>query len=65
MVMFGHSGSSTAHLIIIELCEWLKSAKPELTIIYSGVHPTYFWWKILEERCCIDYIVREREKKQR
>lgn len=58
IVMFGHSGSSTAHPIIIELSESLKSALPELIIIYGGVHPTYFWQEILVCHPSIDYIVR-------
>ena len=58
MVLFGHSGSSTAHSIIIELSAMLKAALPSLTIIYGGVHPSYFWQETLEDHPAIDYIVR-------
>lgn len=57
-VLFGHSGSSTAHPIIVELSAMLKAALPSLTIIYGGVHPSYFWRETLADHPAIDYIVR-------
>ncbi len=58
IVMFGHSGSSTAHPLILELSGMLKQNNPDLLIAYGGVHPSYFWQETLEQHHCIDYIVR-------
>lgn len=58
VVMIGHSGSSTAHPTVVELCRLLKLVMPELTIVYGGVHPTYHWDEILLECADIDIIVR-------
>lgn len=57
IVMFGHTGSSTAHLTVIE---WAKSIKQKYncTIIYGGIHPSYFWRESLMNYDCFDYIVR-------
>lgn len=58
IVMLGHSGSSTAHPLILALSRKLKKAKPNLIIIYGGVHPSYFWRETLMNHPSIDYIVR-------
>lgn len=58
VVMIGHSGSSTAHPTVVELCRLLKLAMPKLTTVYGGVHPTYHWDEILRESAAIDIIVR-------
>lgn len=58
IVMFGHSGSSTAHPIVLEVSTLLKKVLPQLTIIYGGVHPSYFWQETLQQHLAIDYIVR-------
>ncbi|MEO4047050.1 cobalamin-dependent protein [Pseudomonas sp. CAU 1711] len=41
VVMLGHSGSSSVHLTVVELCALLKRRLPALRVIYGGVHPTY------------------------
>ncbi|QIL81098.1 magnesium-protoporphyrin IX monomethyl ester anaerobic oxidative cyclase [Diaphorobacter sp. HDW4A] len=58
VVMLGHSGSSSAHATVVELCVLLKQRQPALTIIYGGVHPTYLWDEILRDCAPIDFIVR-------
>lgn len=57
-VMIGHSGSSSVHATVLQLCLLLKQALPALRTIYGGVHPTYHWDEILEECAAIDVIVR-------
>ncbi len=58
VVMIGHSGSSSAHVTVVELCQALKQSMPNVTIVYGGVHPTYHWDEILCECDEIDIIVR-------
>lgn len=58
IVMFGHSGSSTAHPIVLDHASAIKAALPEITIVYGGVHPSYFWQETLEKHLAIDFIVR-------
>lgn len=58
VAMLGHSGSSSAHATVVELCQLLKQALPDLTIVYGGVHPTYHWQEILRDCPAIDFIVR-------
>lgn len=58
VVMLGHSGSSSAHATVVELCQLLKQALPKLTIVYGGVHPTYHWKEILRDCPTIDIIAR-------
>src|SRR5262249_40125816 len=53
-----HSGSSSAHPTVVELCGLLKRAMPDLVIVYGGVHPTYAWDEILSDCSDIDIIVR-------
>ena len=58
VVMIGHSGSSSVHATVVQLCGLLKAALPQTTIVYGGVHPTYHWDEILRDCPAIDYIVR-------
>ena len=58
VVMLGHSGSSSVHATVVELCRALKRVLPKLTIVYGGVHPTYHWDEILRACWEIDVIVR-------
>jgi len=58
VVMIGHSGSSTAHPTVVELCRLLKLGNAKLTIVYGGVHPTYHWDEVLQECADIDVVVR-------
>jgi anaerobic magnesium-protoporphyrin IX monomethyl ester cyclase len=58
VVMIGHSGSSTAHPTVVELCRLIKVAMPNVVVVYGGVHPTYHWDEILLECPDIDIIVR-------
>ncbi len=57
-IMIGHSGSSSVHATVLELCRKLKARSPELTIVYGGVHPTYYWDEILAECSEVDFIIR-------
>jgi len=58
VVMIGHSGSSSVHATVMELCRMLKRSMPHLIIVYGGVHPTYHWDEILQECEAVDIIVR-------
>lgn len=58
VVMLGHSGSSSVHLTVVELCALLKHRLPALRVIYGGVHPTYHWDEILRDCPQVDFIVR-------
>lgn len=57
-VLFGHSGSTSAHPIIAEVSRAIRAALPRAWIVYGGVFPTYHWREILEEEPQIDFIVR-------
>lgn len=58
IVMFGHSGSSSGHPIIARVAKAIRARLPGCTIVYGGVHPTYFWRDILEQEPWVDAIVR-------
>ena len=58
VVMIGHSGSSSVHTTVVQLCQLLKTALPQITIVYGGVHPSYHWDEILRDCPEIDLIVR-------
>lgn len=57
IVLLGHSGSTSAHATVVEICRQLKAELPHLTIIYGGVFPTYHWQDILNNCTYIDYII--------
>lgn len=58
MLFVGHSGSTSAHPVILEITAAVRLAWPEMTIVYGGVFPTYHWQDILQEAPQIDVIVR-------
>ncbi|RDZ29509.1 magnesium-protoporphyrin IX monomethyl ester anaerobic oxidative cyclase [Lysobacter silvisoli] len=58
VLMLGHSGSTSAHPTVAEICARLKRARPALTIVYGGVFPTYHWRDVLLREPAIDVIVR-------
>ncbi|WP_337056803.1 magnesium-protoporphyrin IX monomethyl ester anaerobic oxidative cyclase [Pseudomonas sp. USHLN015] len=58
VVMLGHSGSSSAHPTVVDICRALKVVLPGLVIVYGGVHPSYHWDEILQEVAEVDFIVR-------
>jgi anaerobic magnesium-protoporphyrin IX monomethyl ester cyclase len=57
-VLVGHSGSTSAHPVIVEIAQALKAAMPRLWIVYGGVYPTYHAAEILLSHREIDVIVR-------
>jgi anaerobic magnesium-protoporphyrin IX monomethyl ester cyclase len=57
-VLFGHSGSSSGHPIIAQVSASVAKALPKASIIYGGVHPTYFWREILAQEPHVLAIVR-------
>ncbi len=57
-ILIGHSGSTSAHPVIVEIARALKIASVDVPIIYGGVYPTYHASDILEAHCEIDVIVR-------
>lgn len=58
IVMIGHSGSSSVHDTILEICKKLKERDEQIVIVYGGVHPTYHWDEIMAASDDIDVIVR-------
>ena len=57
-VLVGHSGSTSAHPVIVEVARALKAAMPGVWIVYGGVYPTYHAGEILSSHRQIDVIVR-------
>lgn len=57
-VLIGHSGSTSAHATVVQLCQMLKAALPRLVIIYGGVFPTYHFEDVLNACAAIDVVVR-------
>lgn len=58
ILMIGHSGSSTVHDTVRDLCERVKERHARLIIVYGGVHPTYHWNEIMSGSSAVDLIVR-------
>ena len=58
ILLIGHSGSTSAHPIIIELTRRFKQELPTINIIYGGVFPTYHYYDILTCEPHIDTIIR-------
>lgn len=57
-LLVGHSGSTSAHPVILDICAEVRTQWPDITIVYGGVFPTYHWAGILREAPQIDIIVR-------
>ncbi|MBV8881127.1 MAG: magnesium-protoporphyrin IX monomethyl ester anaerobic oxidative cyclase, partial [Planctomycetaceae bacterium] len=58
VVLFGHSGSTSAHPIVAEVSRAVRARLPGATIVYGGVFPTYHWREVLENEPQIDVVVR-------
>lgn len=58
VILIGHSGSTSAHPIVVELTRHFRTALPDTTIIYGGVFPTYHFRDILACEPQINAIVR-------
>ncbi len=58
VVLFGHSGSTSAHPVVAEISRAVRGLLPRATIVYGGVFPTYHWREVLETEPQIDVIVR-------
>jgi anaerobic magnesium-protoporphyrin IX monomethyl ester cyclase len=58
IVMFGHSGSTSAHPTVAALSRRIRARLPDATLVYGGVFPTYHWREVLAEEPQIDVIVR-------
>lgn len=57
VILIGHSGSTSAHPVVLEITRAIKQSDPHTKIIYGGVFPTYHWKEILEQAPQIDLIV--------
>lgn len=57
-VLLGHSGSTASHNVAVKSIREIKSAFPNIRIIYGGVYPSYAYQSILQEVSEIDVIVR-------
>lgn len=58
VIMTGHSGSTPAHPVTMEMTAALKERMPQTPIIYGGVYPTYHGEEILAQEPAVDIIVR-------
>ena len=58
ILLIGHSGSTSAHPIIVELTRLFKQELPATKIVYGGVFPTYHYYDILNHEPHIDTIIR-------
>ncbi|NEZ56116.1 magnesium-protoporphyrin IX monomethyl ester anaerobic oxidative cyclase [Adonisia turfae] len=58
VLLIGHSGSTSAHPIVVDLTLRFRQELPSLTIVYGGVFPTYHFHDILTQESQIDVIVR-------
>lgn len=58
ILIIGHSGSTSAHPIAMDLTRRFRRDTPRLTIIYGGVYPTYHYRDILRDEPQIDVVVR-------
>ncbi|MEM7727543.1 MAG: magnesium-protoporphyrin IX monomethyl ester anaerobic oxidative cyclase [Cyanobacteria bacterium P01_A01_bin.45] len=58
VIVIGHSGSTSAHPIVVELTHRFRKELPNITIIYGGVFPTYHYRDILLQESQIDLVVR-------
>jgi anaerobic magnesium-protoporphyrin IX monomethyl ester cyclase len=57
-VFIDHSGSTSAHPVIVKIARALKAAMPEVWLVYGGVYPTYHAEEILSSHREFDVIVR-------
>ncbi|MDR3573397.1 MAG: magnesium-protoporphyrin IX monomethyl ester anaerobic oxidative cyclase [Anaerolineaceae bacterium] len=57
-ILIGHSGSTSAHPIIVDMIRAISGRLPDAWIIYGGVFPTYHWREILIEEPQTDIIVQ-------
>ncbi|MFY0611091.1 MAG: magnesium-protoporphyrin IX monomethyl ester anaerobic oxidative cyclase [Hyphomicrobiaceae bacterium] len=58
VVMFGHTGSTSAHPTIAKVASEIAVASPDIAIVYGGVYPTYHWRDVLAEEPYVTAIVR-------
>ena len=58
VILIGHSGSTSAHPIVVELTKRFRQELPEVIIIYGGVFPTYHYHDILTHQPSIDFVIR-------
>lgn len=57
-ILIGHSGSTSAHPVIVQIARALKAVMPGVWMVYGGMYPTYHAREILSSRQEIDVIVR-------
>ncbi len=57
-VLFGHSGSTSAHPIVADLTRRIREELAGVLIVYGGVFPTYHFRDVLASEPQIDAIVR-------
>ncbi len=57
-LLIGHSGSTSAHPIAMEIARGAKAVLDGLIVIYGGVFPTYHWRDVLARCPEVDIVVR-------
>ena len=57
-LLIGHSGSTSAHPVSVEIVRALKRIEPKVVTVYGGVFPTYHAEEILSCHPEFDVIVR-------
>ena len=58
VLMAGHSGSTSGHPVVAEVCRRVRQAIPDVWIIYGGVYPTHHHGDVLDEEPAVDVVVR-------
>jgi anaerobic magnesium-protoporphyrin IX monomethyl ester cyclase len=57
-ILMGHSGSTSAHPVIVRIARALKAMMPRVQIVYGGVYPSYHAADVIVAHPEIDVIVR-------
>ncbi|NJN54837.1 MAG: radical SAM protein [Anaerolineae bacterium] len=57
-ILIGHTGSTAAHLTCLQTAVTLKTAFPQVKIVYGGVYPSYAAESCLQACAAIDVVVR-------
>jgi len=58
LVGISHTGSTAAHLEVVETVRYLKKYIAGIKVVYGGVYPTFAFRAIMNEISEIDFIVR-------
>jgi len=57
-ILIGHSGSTSAHPMVVNIAACVRARSPRCVVVYGGPFPTYHWSQILAACPHIDIVVR-------